>query len=112
MERLLTDLTGFGYFGVLPFILEHKCLLEIPPQPKCIEWNYKSHICQKFETEVSSNGTWGVISLHRDFNHRDWFRSSNYINDVIDISQLEDFFHKLVHGKKPIESYTRTPDEL
>ena len=100
MERLLTDLTGFGYFGILPFILEHKCLMRIPARPQCIQWNYKDHQCQQFaKGNISSNGTWELISLHRDFNHRDWFRSSNYINDVIDTSELEEFFQGLISGK-------------
>ena len=100
MERLLTDLTGFGYFGILPFILEHKCLMRIPARPQCIQWNYKDHQCQQFAKDnILSNGTWELISLHRDFNHRDWFRSSNYINDVINTSELEEFFQGLISGK-------------
>ena len=97
MERLLTDLTGFGYFGVLPMVLEHKCLLRIPSEPKCIEWNYKHHKCDKFDpTKFVNNGTWDVISLHRDFNHRDWFKASNYASDVMDTTQIEGFFHKIM----------------
>ena len=95
MERLLTDLTGFGYFGILPLILEHKCLLEIPPEPKCLKWNYEAEVCQEYEKEISANSTYGVISLHRDFNHRDWFRANDYANDVMDTSQIQEFFKKL-----------------
>ncbi len=117
-ERLLTDLTGIGYFGILPRILEHKCVLKTHPEPKCKTWNYKryvrkqslkplaprqfvllfmdfSHTCQEHETgKEDSKPSWSLISLHRDFNHRDWFRPENYINDIVDTRQLEEFFSK------------------
>lgn len=64
--------------------------------PECYEDAYdeETDTCLGYK----NNGTWAVISINRDFNHRDWFNPKRYISDVVDTRQLDEFYKRFEAG--------------
>ena len=58
--------------------------------------------CKEYHPQRTGSDTaeFHLVSLHRDFNHRDWFKPESYANDVIDTQQLKHFFNKFLDKTK------------
>lgn len=86
-ERLLTDVTGVGYFGILPRILDSKCLKKAPPIVGCDHMDHDTKICMKYRTDPNAKATWQLFPIDH-FNHNDWFRIGSYVGDLTDAGSV------------------------